>query len=275
MVVGAATLWGTSGTAQALGPDGITPLTVAFVRMVGGSLLLLYALRQGTTSPIRTLPRVPLLVAIAAMAGSQPLFFSGVARTGVAIGTVVTIGSGPLLAGAVGWLVRRESVSRRWYPATGLALIGTVLMASGGESAGVDVAGLFFALGAGLAWALYLVGAKAVFEAADPVFAAAVVFAGAGIALAPATVLSDATWVATGRGLLVVVWLALVATALSYILFSRGLERTPVAATATMSLAEPLTATVLGLLVVGEPVRATTLLGIALVVSGLVALARE
>ena len=275
LVFGAATLWGTTGTAQALGPDSVTPETFAFVRMLGGALLVLFAMRRGTTSPIRDLPRVPLLLAIATMAGSQPLFFGGVARTGVAVGTIVTIGSGPLFAGALGWLVRREAVTRRWWVATTSALVGAVLLVSGGEAAGVDPMGLVLALGAGLAWAIYLIGAKEVFEQADPVFAAGVVFVAAAVLLSPSLVLSDPSWLMSGRGLTVAIWTAPIATGISYVFFSRGLRDSPVAVAATMTLAEPLTAAVLGLIVLGEPAVASTIGGIVAILVGLLVLARE
>ncbi len=274
LVLGAATLWGTTGTAQALGPEGINPETVALVRMVGGSLLLAYSAFKGTSSPIRGLPRPALIMAVAAMAGSQPLFFGGVERTGVAIGTIVTIGSGPLLAGALAWLVRREPVTRRWYIATAVSIGGSLVLVSGGESAGVDGLGLLLALGAGVAWAVYLVGAKEVFERADPVYAAGVMFAGAALLLSPTVLLADASWMATGGGLAVVIWLA-PTTALSYVLFSRGLERTRVAVTATLTLSEPVTAAFLGLLLLDEPARVTTVVGIGSILLGLVVLARE
>jgi DME family drug/metabolite transporter len=275
LVLAAATLWGTTGTAQALGPDGISPATVAFVRMIGGSLLIGYAVIGRVTSPVRELPRVPLLLAVAAMASSQPLFFAGVERTGVAIGTIVTIGSGPLIAGVLGWAVRREAVSRRWYLATALSIGGAVLLVSGGQAAGVDAAGFGFALAAGFVWAIYLVGAKEVFEAADPVYAAGVVFAGAAVLLSPALFVSGSAWMATGRGVVVVAWLALVTTGLSYVFFSRGLRDSAVAVAATMTLAEPLTAAVLGLAVLDEPARASTVIGIVLIGLGLVLLIRE
>ncbi len=274
LVLAAATLWGTTGTAQALGPEGITPEVVAFVRMIGGSILLLFAAFAGTITPLRDLPRTSLIMAVAAMAASQPLFFSGVARTGVAIGTIVTIGSGPLFAGALAWVARRERVDRRWYAATATSIVGSIVLVSGGESAGVDATGLLLALGAGLAWAIYLVGAKELFERTDPVYAAAVVFAGAALLLSPTLVLSDPSWIASASGGAVVLWL-IPTTALSYVFFSRGLERTRVAVTATLTLAEPVTAAVLGLAILDELARLTTIVGIVLIVAGLVVLSRE
>lgn len=272
MVLLAAVLWGTNGTAQALGPEGISPETVALVRMAGGAILVGYALVRRDVVPLRTLIGWPLVFATVAMAGSQPLFFGGVARTGVGVGTIVTIGSGPILAGLLAWMVRGERPDRRWAAATVAALAGAVLLVSGGEAAGIDPVGLIFSLGAGFAWAVYLVAAKALFESHPPVFVAGVVFAGAAVLLAPLALTADASWLATGPGVLTAVWIGVVTTALSYVMFSRGLGSTPVSAAATLILAEPLTAAILGIVLLDEPVRVTTLLGMVLVGLGLVVL---
>jgi drug/metabolite transporter, DME family len=275
LVLVAAALWGTTGTAQALGPEGITPVTVAAVRMAGGATLLLVALSRGATASLRALPRLPLGAAIASMAASQPLFFTGVARTGVAVGTIVTIGSGPILAGALAWAVRGERVGARWVTATAMSVTGAILLVSGGAAAGIEPVGVGFALAAGLAWAVYLVAAKSLFDRHPPVFVAAVVFAGAAVVLAPWFFAADTAWLGTPRGVAVALWLALVATAASYVLFATGLGRTAVAVAATLTLAEPVTAAALGMTVLAEPVRASTLVGIGLVAAGLLVLSRE
>ncbi len=274
LVLAAAALWGTTGTAQALGPDGISPGTVAAIRMAGGATLLVYAHLRGQTVPLRLLMRPALVVAIAAMAASQPLFFTGVARTGVAVGTIVTIGSGPILAGLLAWAVRRERVGVRWVIATVLSVGGAAALVSGGASAGIDAAGVAFALGAGCAWAAYLVAAKSLFTDLPPIFVVAVVFAAAAILLAPWFLLSHPSWILTGRGAVVVGWF-LVTTALSYVLFAAGLSGTSVAAAATLSLSEPLTAAILGMTVLDEPVLASTILGIGLIAIGLLVISRE
>jgi len=275
LVLAAATLWGTTGTAQALGPDGITPTSVAIVRMAGGATLLVYGILRRRSVPIREMWGWPLGWAVFTMAVSQPLFFSGVARTGVAVGTIVTIGSGPILAGVIAWVVRREKVGSRWFAATVVSLLGVVFLISGGEAAGIDGVGVGFNLGAGLVWAIYLTAAKSLFEEYPPVFAAGVVFTGAAVLLSPGLLIANPAWIVSERGLLVVLWLTLAATALSYILFAHGLRSTRVATTATLTLAEPLTAAVLGMTVLDEPARVTTIVGIALIAAGLLTLARE
>ena len=152
---------------------------------------------------------------------------------------------------------------------------GAAILATGSEGAGVDAGGIGFALGAGVAWAVYLVATKDLMDAAPPVTVAALVFLGAAIALSPVAVISDMSWVTTTRGLAVVGWLALASTAVSYILFAIGLQKTQVATAATLTLAEPLTASILGPTVLHEPLTATTVIGGMLVLAGLLALSAQ
>jgi DME family drug/metabolite transporter len=63
-------------------------------------------------------------------------------------------------------------------------------------------------------------------------------------------------------------------TALAYLLFARGLKQLSAAETATLTLAEPLTAALLGVIVLGEQLSAPAALGGALILSGLVVLAK-
>ncbi len=265
----AASLWGTTGTAQALGPDGITPITVGLVRMAGGTLLWLWVWARRLPITWRTALNGTGAAAVVAMAASQPLFFAGVDRAGVTIGTIVTIGSGPVLAGALAFALRGERVDRRWVVATTLAIVGAVMLLFGGEEAGVDPAGVGFALGAGVAWAVYLVAAKELVDRLPPPVFAAFVFTGATVLLLPVPLFHSLRWVATGRGAVVALWLAVGTTAISYLFFATGLRATPVATTATLSLAEPLTAALLGLVVLDERLGPAAITGAVLLMAGL------
>ena len=64
-------------------------------------------------------------------------------------------------------------------------------------------------------------------------------------------------------------YLGLIATAIAYVLFIRGLNRLPVGSTVTLSMAEPLTAAALGILVLGERLSPTALVGAFLILVGL------
>jgi DME family drug/metabolite transporter len=273
MVLLAAVMWGTTGTARALAPAEASPLAVGAVRIaIGGAALVLIALARGTLTSVRW-PLVPTLVAAGAVAIYQLSFFEGVARAGVAPGTIVAIGSSPVFAGVVAWLALRERPTLRWAAATALAVGGVILLSlPRGDFSGEPLA-LVLPLVAGAAYATYATAAKALLRSHDNVAVAAVAFGGGALLLAPVLLVSDLGWVTTARGAVVSLELGLVATALAYVLFTRGLSRIPVAWGATLSLAEPLTASLLGTLVLGESLGAPQLAGAALVAAGLLALA--
>ena len=91
--------------------------------------------------------------------------------------------------------------------------------------------------------------------------------------LAPVLVAGDMSWLATGDGLAMALFLGAVPTALGYVLFARGLRALTPGETATLTLAEPLTATLLGVLVLAERPGAVAVCGAALVLAALLALA--
>lgn len=166
-VLGAALLFGTTGTAQALGPDGTTPLGVGTLRIIVGAVAL-WAFAGRVRVPVRArlaeLRRHLGLFAVGAVgvAGYQPAFFTGTARSGVALGTMVALGSGPLFTGAIEAVFFRRAPSRSWWTATVLTVVGGCLLvlAGGATGASVDALGVAGSLGAGLSYAVYAVAAS-------------------------------------------------------------------------------------------------------------------
>lgn len=334
LVIAAAVLWGTTGTARALGPDDASPTAVGAARLVVGGACLLAVARWGgvlstsapagaaastpddaaTGGPTDPLPGVldmagvvdmagvidragvvdeaglthlphagarrnrwrthaSLAVAVVAMAAYQPLFFGGVARTGVAVGTVVGIGSSPVFAGLLGVIVRGERPGGRWLAATALALAGTALLVGTGADDDVDPTGIALALGAGLTYAIYVLGSKLVLDRGWPPDAVTVrVFGWAGLMLVPVAVLAGIGPLLTPGGVAMVLHLGLVTVAVAYVLFGRGLDGVGVGAAGTLTLAEPATAALLGVVVVGERFGGTTAVGVGLIAAGLVVL---
>src|SRR5256712_1866593 len=121
--LGAAVLWGTTGTARALGPVGAAPLAVGAARIaVGGTALVAIALARG--SLLRPWPPLPAALSAIAVAVYQLTFFEGVARAGVAVGTIVAIGSAPAFAGLLAWWALGERPGARWLVATPGAGVG-------------------------------------------------------------------------------------------------------------------------------------------------------
>ena len=95
------------------------------------------------------------------------------------------------------------------------------------------------------------------------------------VLLVPVLPGADLSWLGTAPGALMVLWLGLVATGVAYVLFQRGLAVLPSGTVATLSLTEPVTATVLGVLVLHEHLSLLTAVGVAVVLLGLALTARR
>lgn len=273
-----AVLWGTAGAALVLGPEAAAVWQVATARlMIGSAGLLVGARLVGHLGPLPR-PRVVVLTAGAAMAVFQIGYFTAITRTGVALGTAVAIGSGPVLAGAVERVALRVRPERRWWPATALAVVGAALLlgAGGGPR---DALGVAAGLVAGLGFAVFAVASRRLLaDHADPTATMGWLLAVAAAVLAPLavgltwTTSATLSWVGTPAGLAMLGWLSVGATTAAYWLFGRGLVTVPAATAATLVLAEPLTAVVLGVGALGERPTARESVGAALVLTGLAVL---
>jgi DME family drug/metabolite transporter len=278
LVLLSAVLFGTTGTAQALGPDGTTPLTVGASRIaIGGAALVAIALLTKTLKDGNRWAPAPALAGALGVVGYQLCFFAAVDATGVAVGTVVALGSGPAFAGLFGLALRGERPTRQWAIATGLAVTGAaILVLAGGGATSVDPLGIALALGAGASYGLYTVTSKTLLEhghSPEGVMAAA--FGLGAVLLSPILFLGDTAWLTTPGGASLAIYLGLIPTAVAYVLFARGLQRLPAASVATLTLAEPLTAASLGVAVLGERPGPVAGLGALLVLSGLLVLAQR
>jgi DME family drug/metabolite transporter len=275
LVLLASVIWGTTGTSQALAPAGASSVTIGALRLaVGGSaLLLLSLLRGGIDRGILQRPLVTVFAA-AMVAAYQLCFFAAVATTGVAVGTMVVMGSSPVLAGILVFLIYGERPNSKWLFATILAVAGCILLfiPSSGTAVSVRPMGVLLAVAAGAAYVAYTISIKVMLRTVGPDSVIAVVFALGGVMLLPALIGKDLGWATEPRGVLVVLHLGLVATAFAYLLFARGLKTIPAAHAVTLSLAEPLTAALLGLIVLREQVTPFTVSGMALVFAGLAVL---
>lgn len=275
LVVAAAVLWGTSGAAQELGPEGINPPAVAALRsLLGGGLLVAVVVLsregRGLLAAARQAPGALVLAALA-MAAFQLGYFGGIRFAGVAVGTLVAIGSAPVTAGLLD-LLRGHRPTGRWVLATLVTLLGTgLLLTPGVDDAAIRPAGVGLALLAGASYASYAVVSKRLLDTGiASTTAMACAFVGASVLLAPALALVDLQWATTPRGAAVLVWLGVMTIALGYVLFARGLAGLQPSTATTLTLAEPLTAALIAVLVLAERLSGPALVGALLVAVGLV-----
>lgn len=274
-VVAAAVLFGSTGTTRALGPDEATTLGVGAVRLALGAVVLALGVAVAGR-PWGALRPLAVAVGGLAVAGYQVTFFTGTQRTGVAVGTVTALATGPVVAGLLEVVRRRRLPSPTWIGATVLAIVGVSLIVGASGGVEFDPVGTSAAVAAGACYAVYAttVGWQ-ISQGADPLAAMAATFLTGGVVIAPLLFTEPVGWVMSGSGLAVTLHLGVATVAVAYALYAVGLSRLSVPTAVTLTLAEPVTATVLGRFVLHEDVPVQAWVGIGLVIVGLLAVGRS
>ncbi|MFV0320126.1 MAG: EamA family transporter [Microbacterium sp.] len=142
--------------------------------------------------------------------------------------------------------------------------------AAGTGVVGVSPLGILTSVGAGASYAVYAIATKMLLDRGWRVgVAAGSVFGVTAILSLPVVLFTPTAWLFTTDGALLVVWLALVATVLAYLLLGWGLERLNPTTVTTLTLAEPLGATLLGVLVLREQLSPVSIAGLIVIAVGL------
>lgn len=282
-VLAASILWGTTGTAATFAPD-VGPLAIGAAAMgLGGLLQALIATPQIARHTAHLREQHGTVLLGAASVAVYPLaFYSSMHLAGVAVGTVVSIGTAPLASALIERVVDGRRLTRRWMFAATLGLLGTVLLcvaeaAHATEAAGASTARTLLGIGLGViaaaTYALYSWTAHRLISRRIPSRAAmGTVFGIGGLLLLPVLAATGAPLVASGSNAAVGAYMALVPMFAGYVLFGWGLAHVPASTATTLSLLEPVVAAVLAVLVVGERLPATGWAGITLVITCLTVL---
>lgn len=285
-VLAASVLWGTTGTAATFAPD-VSPLAIGAVAMGLGGLLQA-AVAAGPVrafSPALRGQWQPAVLGALAVATYPLAFYSSMHLAGVAVGTVVSIGSAPLASAVIERIVDKRRFTRRWAVGAVLGLSGAALLCLADAGAGAGAAhgapgagaaswsapaGIGLGLVAGLTYALYSWAAHRLMNTGVPSAAVmGTVFGLGGLLLMPVLAITGAPLIASWQNMAVGAYMALVPMFAGYVLFGCGLARVRASTATTLSLAETVVAAVLAVLVVGERLPVLAWVGAALVTGSL------
>jgi len=272
----ASLLWGTTGTTATFLPHDVSPLAVGASTMGIGGLLLFVTGPRLSLAVLRDASgrRWAALGAIGVFV--YPLaFYSAMNLAGVAVGNVVALGSGPVFAALYEWLGERRPLSTRWAISTGLAVLGIAGLAFGrqvdshAESAGT-IPGVALGLLAGAAYALYAYASSRAIQAGQPSRGMMGAMFGLGaVLLVPVLLVTGGPLLQSWSTVAIAGYLAIGPMFVAYLLFGIGLRTVRSSAATTIALLEPVVATLLAVLVVGERLDALGWIGLALVLAGL------
>ncbi|GAA4520732.1 MULTISPECIES: DMT family transporter [Nonomuraea] len=257
-VVTAAAAWGTGGAAGSLlfAAGGFDALDVTFWRFLLGAAFLLPLLGGASWRLDRH-----VLVVGAGMAVYQAAYFAAIARSGVAVATVITMGATPVFTALGGRLLLGERLGRSGLAALLAALTGLALLmagspeAPGGSGAGGALGGAGFALLSAFGYAGVTLLSRRLGTAEEPgdplATAAAGFLVGAACVLPFALaggVLPRLSWESAA----LLAFLGAVPTALAYGLFFRALTALSATTVAIVSLGEAAFAALIGVALLGE-----------------------
>ncbi|OYD06930.1 DMT family transporter [Paludifilum halophilum] len=254
-----AVLWGTAGMAAKIltGEYGMDALGVAAWRLLLSLPLLLPAAvaeargRGPQGSVKRTHWRWFFLFG-AAVAGYQASFFTSVEMTRVSTATLLTICTAPILVAVIARTVLREPQEKRTWLAMSLGLIGVALLVGVDSLAGLAVGryvwGNGWALVAAACYGGYVVIGKRLLEEVSPFRVTGYAFAVGAVLMLPALEWPEPSWTAW----MLLLYLGFIPTGFAYLLYIRGLEQTTATRASIAALLEPLTASVLAVIFLGE-----------------------
>lgn len=282
LVMAAALLWGTTGTAAFWIGAEASPIAIGAATMgIGGVVLAsvggsssLAVLRDGGT-------RVWALLGILGVVVYPLTFYWGMSQAGIALGNLIALGLGPLIVALLEWGVDSSAPSRRWWFASGIALAGIALMSAakvdlgGGRVSNVAL-GVALAVTAGVAYGLYTYAFGRLIERGhSPRAVIGAMFGGASPILLLVLAVTGAGLFASAAQVALVGYLVLGPMVLAYVAFSVALKTLRSSTVASVALLEPVIAGLLAIVLVGERLGPLAWFGALAVLGAMAMLSRD
>lgn len=216
-------------------------------------------------------PAALTLAAGAFLAGHFLFWISSLQHTSVA-SSVALVSLSPLFAALISWVVLGERPERRLWCGLGLAILGSVAIAGIDFSLSMQsLYGDLLALGGALTAAGYLLCGRTLRRSMGIAAYASRVYGGAALLLGAAGLAAAAPFSGfSGRTWVFLILLALVPQLIGHTTFNWALRFLPATLVAVLTLGEPIGATVLAYLVLGETLTPAKGFGLGLLLAGIV-----
>lgn len=275
-LVVASLLWGTTGTAASFVDDAVSPVAIGAATMaVGGALLFAISARGAVAAIRRPDARRWLLIGAVGVVAYPLAFYSAMDLAGVAIGNVVALGSGPLFSAILELVIDRRPLTRRWMLGASAAIVGVALLVVGGHGGPASTApeslaaGVALGLLAGAAYALYtFASGRVIGLGVSSRSTMGAVFGLGAIPLAAVLVATGGPLLQSTSSLAIIAYLAIGPMFVAYVLFGWGLRLIRSSTVTVVTLLEPVVATLLAIVIVGERLDPIGWIGLALILVG-------
>lgn len=267
-------IWGTVGPVVRLFPEG-TEFQYSLIRnLTGVSALWLFVLFSKDKRRYTKQDIVPILVGGIGATLFFPFFILAFQLTGVGVAAVVSIGVAPIFVGLIAWIALKQPPGKQWAIGTVIAVSGVVALNWPSGNNTVSFLGVAFAMAAAFGYSMQATGMGMISKRHTPFQSVAPMFTIGTILQAPLSYGRDFSFLQDPVLLLGVLYGGVVTVAVAYALFIYGISRIGAATAVTVGLMEPLTASILGVVLLGETVSIVGLVGSVLILAGLVVVSR-
>ncbi len=267
-------IWGTVGPVVGLFPEG-TEFQYSLIRnLTGVSTLWLLVLFSKNKKRYTKQDIVPILVGGTGAALFFPFFILAFQLTGVGVAAVVSIGVAPIFVGLIAWIALKQPPGKQWAIGTVVAVAGVVALNWPSGNNTVSFLGVAFAMAAAFGYSMQATGMGMISKRHTPFQCVAPMFTIGTIFQAPLSYGRDFSFLQDPVLLLGVLYGGIVTVAIAYAFFIYGISRIGAATAVTVGLMEPLTASILGVVLLGETVSVIGIVGSVLILTGLVVVSR-
>ena len=271
----ASIIWGTTGTAATFAPE-VSAVAIGAAAMgIGGLLQALLAFKGISASRQALMVEWRYLLLGGIAVALYPLaFYASMRMAGVTIGTLISLGSAPLLSALIEYKLDGLRLSMRWAIGASIGIIGMLLLCvaegNGGHASSnsnSEIIGMSLGLVAGFTYALYSWCARRLMQKSiSSTTAMGSIFGIGGLLLMPVLALTGGPFLVSWNNAAVGIYMALIPMFLGYVCFGYGLSRVQASLATTITLFEPVVAAFFAVIIVGERLPALGWFGVLLVV---------
>ena len=269
LVMLAAVCWGISGgIADILMTKGWDPIVISLYRGAVGLICflvwLLFRFRQNWTFSPRLY--VWSLLAGVGVAGNFTFYFLSIKASSIAVAATLMY-TAPVFVLLISFVLRIErSTWFKWGCISGV-LIGITLLTGtyNTESLSVSFLGAAAGLAAGLSYALFIFGFKNASSIGKPQTTLTIAFFSLCLILFLFADKDEAAAVVTSSDIGWFLLLGIVGAGISFILYVIGIRRTAPTTASMVAMVEPVTASIFGVLIIGDHLTAIQLLGMMVI----------
>lgn len=211
------------------------------------------------------------------LAGYQVLYFAAVGSIGVALATLITLCTAPVVVALASVAFLREPLSRATLYALACALSGTILLVGFPEGSGTRadiLPGVLMSLGSAVGYATVALLGRSIADECHPIHSTTVSFGVGAIMLLPLAFTNFTSSQYSGDTIGTLIYVGLVPTAVAYSLFFLGMRNVRASTASILTMVEPLTATILAWIIFKEQLGLTGIAGAVFLLFSIVVLYR-